>query len=432
MAQTLTPLQILAAARIRVKTLAPYMTAAVLGLIPREAKGLATMGVTDKGVLLWNPEWVSTLSADEVAWVLLHEASHLLRDHSGRCKRMCANHRLFNIAGDLEINDDLREMGAKLPNAIYPETFGEKPGGIAEVYYRSLYQQAQKQGGDGEEGDEGSEGEGQSGGDGKDTPKAAGGWCGSGGGRPVPGEPKDGEGGKGQTRSAADLQRIRLQVAKAVKEHVSRKGQGSVPLGLQVWADGLLVPSRVPWSKLLARALRAAVAYTTGSVDYTYGRPSRRQGAVGWGKGFPVMPTLRAPKPRVAVAVDTSGSMGQEEIVRAASEAAAILSATRAEVQFLACDAAVHTVTKLRNAKQLAGALRGGGGTSFVPIFEALGKMHDCPDTLVVLTDGGGDAPAFPPARITRTIWVLMGKHKCRPLFHDGSPGFGTFIEIDE
>lgn len=444
----LTPQNLLATGRIIAKQKAPYMASAIFALIPKEMPGLATMAVTERGVLLWDPEWLKTLTPDQVGWVLLHEASHLLRDHCKRCKTYAADPRLWNIAADAEINDDIREMHGNLPDgAIYPELLGCEKGGVAETYYGALRKQAQpKQGSEGSGEGQGEDGDGSGGGkgkggekeqqgkdskDGKDgKPSPAGGWCGSGAGRKVPGEPEDGTGG-GPGRSHADLQRVRLQVAEAVRAE-SAKGQGNVPAGLRVWADGLLKPAKVPWRQLLARAIRGALAYQAGSVDYSYSRPARRQGAVGWGRGMPVLPTLRGPRPRVAVAIDTSGSMGRGEIERAASECAGILKATAADVALLACDAAVHTVTQLRHPRELAQALKGGGGTSFVPIFQTIAAMRDAPGILVILTDGGGDAPATPPKNIDRVIWVLVGSHKCRPFFHDASPGFGTFVEVDE
>lgn len=423
MAIVLTPLQTMAAARIIARTKVPYFTAAILALVPREFPGLGTMAVTARGQLMWDPEWTGKHSPEQIAWVLVHEVQHLILDHDTRRKGLgildddAEKLERWNIAGDAEINDGIREMGGKLPDGcIYPERFGANAGGIAEVYYNMLRQLASGGG---------------SGGSAGEKPDAGCGWCGSGAGRPVPQEPKDGSAISGGQRSPADLERVRRQVAEAIRDHVASKGRGSVPLGIQVWADQLCKPPKVPWRQLLARAIRAAGAYCAGSVDYSYSRSNRRQGAIGWGRGNPILPTLRAPKPRVAVAVDTSGSMGPDEITRAASEIAGILRSTQSEILFLACDAAVHEVQRLKNVAQLAGALRGGGGTSFVPIFEAIGEMRDAPNTLIVITDGDGDAPAACPPNISRVIWVLVGSRRHHPTFAGGGE-FGTFIEVDE
>ena len=96
----------------------------------------------------------------------------------------------------------------------------------------------------------------------------------------------------------------------------------------------------------------------TGAVDYTYRRPARRQSV------FPdvVQPTLRAPLPRIAVVVDTSGSMSDKMLSQALGEIKGMLQATGLNgVTVLPCDAQVHSVQTVFAAHQVR--LQGGGGT---------------------------------------------------------------------
>jgi len=196
----------------------------------------------------------------------------------------------------------------------------------------------------------------------------------------------------------------------------------------------MLKPSKIKWEQKLARAIRGAVAWTSGKSDYSYSRPSRRQSLVGFGAGKPILSTLRSPTPRIAVGVDTSGSMGTEGITRAASEIACILKAVRAEVEFIACDCKVHEQKKLRGIKDLEGAFKGGGGTSFVPAFEAVAAMKPVPNIFIFITDGQGDAPVDPPKGV-KVIWVLVGGSGCKPCAGSwGGPEvtYGEFITVDE
>jgi len=123
----------LAAGRIKARQKVPFLSHAIMSMVPKEAPGLNTMGVTKNWMLLWDPEWLLTLTLDEVAAVLVHEVSHLLRDHAGRCAAMAADHSLWNIAADMEINDDIALMQMPLPKgAVYPKTCGCKDGEVAE------------------------------------------------------------------------------------------------------------------------------------------------------------------------------------------------------------------------------------------------------------------------------------------------------------
>jgi predicted metal-dependent peptidase len=433
----------LAAGRLMCKGRAPYLATAIDALVPQELEGLGTVGVTDRGVLLWDPAVVSGWSVDEISGVMEHEVWHVLRDHAGRCKKMAAEPHLFNIAGDMEINDDLKAAGVKLPkfkedksktadSAVYP--------GLFEEYYQALRQQAQDQteagkgkpgdqkgSSEGQEGAGGDEGEGEGpSGQGDGSPRVGGGWCGSAAGRALPNEPKSegAAGGQADGRTEGELASIRQQTAEAIQAHAA-KGQGRLPDSALRWAQEALKPPKVPWGQKLARMARGCVAFRAGSQDYHYGRPSRRQSAVGFGLGRAVLPAMRQPIPEVLVVVDTSGSMGTSEMDRALSETNAILKATSANVSFMACDAEVHSLQPIRRWQDALKLLKGGGGTDFRPVFEAMEKMPRTPDVMVFVTDGCGPAPELPPVKTT-VIWLLVGPYR------QPAAKWGMTIEVDE
>ena len=214
-------------------------------------------------------------------------------------------------------------------------------------------------------------------------------------------------------RSEAEVARIRKQVAEDIKQEAT-KSRGTVPAGWARWADEQLSPPKVPWRQKLARQARAAVQFQKGMVDYTYSRPSRRQASHGYGIGKPILPTLHAPVPRVAVGVDTSGSMGQHELDQALRETNGVLMAVGAEVEFVACDAEVHVQKKVRNWKDVRANLKGGGGTDFRPVFEAFDKAKPRPDIVIFVTDGYGPAPVEAPANM-KVIWLLVGGNEQAP-----------------
>jgi hypothetical protein len=86
-----------------------------------------------------SPRW----DVKELAGVLYHEVTHLLRAHHERFEH--ADRETANVSADIEINDDIRAEGVQLPEgALYPETFGFPEGLLAEEYY-SLFQQQQGQ-----------------------------------------------------------------------------------------------------------------------------------------------------------------------------------------------------------------------------------------------------------------------------------------------
>jgi predicted metal-dependent peptidase len=264
-------------------------------------------------------------------------------------------------------------------------------------------------------------------------PAAGAGWCGSGGGKKVPGEPdskgkgnadkKDGEGKSSGGRTEIEIARVKRQVAEAIQK--AAKGRGTIPGGWARWANDQLQPAKVRWQDKLARMTRGSLAYRPGVVDFHYTRPSRRQGGLGFGPGVPILPAYRAPVPQVAFITDTSGSMGTSELQRCAAEGAAVLKATGANINFIAVDAEVHACKSVKTWQEMVSLFKGGGGTNLTPAFDAVAKLKQKPDLIIFATDGGGPVPPTPPKGI-RTIWLLVGKHRVKPC------QWGEVVEVDD
>lgn len=420
--------------------LAPYFGALLRGLVRRETPGLGTMGVTKDGLLLWDPDFVDTLATEELAIVLLHEVMHCALKHHDRFSAMgivpeatpdvTAKAYLANIAGDLAINQELVKMARIPAGGLMPEHFKLPNGLTMEEYYRRLLQEAQKQPksggkpGSGQPGGQGQQGQSQSGQDkdqgrsgsgqgqaGKLGSKVGKGWCGSCAGHPLPGEPAAKGDGKPdpEARSEAEMERFRKQSAEAVRE-MSSRNRGLVPDGLQRWADEILAPPRIPWREKLARLVRGAVAYRSGAVDLTWSRPSRRQAGVGFGPGRPIVPALHAPVPSVAVALDTSGSMGSDLLAAALSEIQGVLAAVNAQITFVVCDAAVHGVKPIKSIVEAAKMMKGGGGTYLEPAIKAISELKkNKPNVVIVMTDGYCDDP---PNYGLELVWCLVNGNK--------------------
>jgi predicted metal-dependent peptidase len=127
-----------------------------------------------------------------------------------------------------------------------------------------------------------------------------------------------------------------------------------------------------------------------------------------------VLPSLRRPVPTVAIVIDTSGSMGDEELTAALAEVAGVLRGVGIRgnrVTVLSCDAAVHLAQRISQAEQIE--LHGGGGTDMRVGIEAALALPQRPDVIVVLTDGGTPWPDHPPA--VRVVAGLIGAHAAMP-----------------
>ena len=145
------------AMRLKAVSMAPYLSTALWSMHPVCRPGLrggdkGGMAVDKYWRLYYDPTVFDVWTIDECAAVLLHEVWHLLRDHVGRAGKMGltpedysiesqAKHKVWNLAADCEINDDLREEKTGLPEGLlYPDdSFGFENNLMAEIYFDLLW-----------------------------------------------------------------------------------------------------------------------------------------------------------------------------------------------------------------------------------------------------------------------------------------------------
>ena len=189
-----------------------------------------------------------------------------------------------------------------------------------------------------------------------------------------------------------DLDRALLKraVAAAVSDHRKHHGAGSVPAGLARWAEQTLRP-KVDWRQQLSAALRSSAHHKTGTADYTWQRPSRRQQP----QDAVLRPAMTRPVPAITVVVDTSGSMSQSELDRALTETSAIIATVVPgdSVRVLSVDTDIHSDQHIHNTNQIR--LKGAGGTNMAAGIEAAAETR--PDAIVVITDGWTPWPRTRP-----------------------------------
>jgi predicted metal-dependent peptidase len=390
----------LRAARFRALQEWPYFATAMCSMSFYQVKGMGTIGVDKYWRVVYDPETIKSWHIDELRGALYHEVGHNLRDHAGRQSDIKADHQLFNVAGDLEINDDAKADGAKLPSfALYPSTYGYADNLTAEKYYELLMNDPKVkkvstkcQSGQGDGGDKDGDGKGKGDGEGQIT---AGG-CGScAGGIDKHKLPDD-----GNMLDEGEREAITRDTARRIEEHA--KQQGNVPAGWKRWAEQKL-KSKVNYKDLLRAAIRGTVT-VPGKQNFSWQRPARRQAAY----GNILMPTMRSVVPRVGMLVDTSGSMSDSMLSQALAEIDGVLQTLgRSEIIVAACDAAVHSTQKVMSAAQVE--LHGGGGTDMTEGIMYMDRMRPRIDTLIVVTDGYTGWPTEHPQCNLLLVMVAGG-----------------------
>ena len=364
----------------------PYIAHALYALVPVACDEVPRMTADEAWRIYVNPSWLASASIPEIGAELMHMCWHLLHDHAGRARDLgvdAASAASWHQAADAALFGTLApdRLAGSLPS---PVSLGLPADRSAEEYYATLSGLPAGDGGSGEPQD------------------PACGSCSDGLSRgfELPPGLDVGEVGIDEARH------LRRLVAIAFREHITSRGTEAGDAWR--WSQEILEPV-VAWEPLLAGAVRRAVAWTNGHTHYTYNRPSRRQSAV----PSIILPGTRRPVPNVALVIDTSGSVDDGLLARALGEVDGALrgvGVSDASVTVLSCDAAVHTVERVRKARDAR--LGGGGGTDMRVGIGAAVDLRPRPDVIVVFTDGYTPWPETPPAGCAVIVAVL-----CRPQY---------------
>ena len=391
----------LAAARTRLIMERPFLGALVMHLPLKPGGDWCTTTGTDAQAFYFNPAFIENLNLAQTQFVLAHEAMHCAMGHPHR-----RNHRVkrrWDVACDHAVNLILIEEGMKPPlhgiladqnfmtlsaEEIYPLIPEDTP---EESFDQHLFDSDDEAGASPDESQR------------QDNPDA-----GESGVQGLEGqseaEEKEGSGSQASQKPNELSSSEREELAEQWKNRLAAAAQaarqaGKLSQSMMRWVDGLLAPS-LPWRALLARFFAV-----NQRDDYSWRRPSRREGDA-------LLPRLSSEGIEVVAAIDTSGSIGDDELRQFVSELDALKGQVRARVTLLACDNHIAENAPWEfepwDTMELPAGIAGGGGTDFRPVFDWVEHENRSPNMLVYFTDAEGDFPKTPPNY--PVIWLVKGK----------------------
>ena len=211
-------------------------------------------------------------------------------------------------------------------------------------------------------------------------------------------------------------QEMKDYIKQAICEsYTAAKNMGKMPAGMERIIVGYLKP-KVNWLQALRQKLRFGVSRRQPR-DTTWMVPNRR--FLGTQIVYPS--TIGPDSPKIAFAIDTSGSMSEDDLKQALSELEDIRKKFGARVYFMDCDAGVYGSRWLMPHEKLP-ALQGGGGTDFAPVFDHLIKKRIQPDYCCFFTDGYGNF-GDDPTKHFKVLWVITNQ--------EVQPPFGDVVRVN-
>ncbi|MDX6457436.1 MAG: hypothetical protein QOE55_1133 [Acidobacteriaceae bacterium] len=377
----------------------PFFGTLLFRLGAQARSSIATMA-TDGVSLYFNPQFVETLSAAEIAGTLAHEVMHpALQHHTRRGGR---NPRRWNMACDYAINPMLVDAGLTLPKDVLLDN--RFRGMSAERIYNLLEEEEQNQTSSSDSDSESQDDSAESGGGSNSSesssseenvnePRAPQTPGGIGQVLDAP-EPEDGEGDT-VAEQARDW-----QIAVEQAENVAKLA-GKLPAGVTRSLDAAQA-ARVDWRELLRRAWSETIP-----ADYSWTRPNRRHV---W-NGLYLPGVVCEGVGEICIAVDCSGSVSARQLGIFEAEVRSILEGQQPRlVHVLYFDTEVQKVESYQAGQPIRLTPVGGGGTDFRPCFRWLEERGITPQTLVFLTDLWGTFPSeVPPYPV---LWASTGKRE--------------------
>ena len=276
-----------------------------------------------------NPAFFMKQSPDQRVGLLVHECLHPALLHPLRCGTR--DHKRYNIAGDHVINLMLLARGFKLPANGYADPQYE--GMSTEQVYDLL-------------------------------PESSGEYdCDI----DVDTDPSE--------EMITEIQDIIIRAS--IQSQMQHDKPGTIPGEIQIFLDSLLKP-KLPWNRILQKYIQNLT-----KNDYSFRKPNRRF--------FPKyhLPSLFSEGLiDLAIAVDASGSVSDEEFKVFVSETNAILRMMKPEkITLVTFDTVIRVVDEVKNIHELSKVkFTGRGGTEIGPVLNWANTNK--PKLLLVFTDG--------------------------------------------
>ena len=311
----------------------------------------------------YNTKFVEKLSVKKLEFLFGHEILHCVLDHFGRVGSR--DRQLSNIAQDYAVNQILvdERIGDKISEVKI--CYDSKYRGKAwEEIYDELYEKAEKismpqllkELGDLldehiKEGDGAGEGD------------------------------KEGK-GKKPGMSKEEAQAIKDEIKQAMIQSAAAAGAGKTPAGIMRMIKNLTEP-KMDWRSLVRQEIQSIIRN-----DYSFTRPNRKSMHSG-----AILPGMKeATTIDVAISIDMSGSIGEEDATTFLSEVKGIMDQYedfKVNIWCFDTDIYNHQEITHDNAEDLLSyEPQGGGGTDFEANWEFMKEMGIAPKKFIMFTDG--------------------------------------------
>ena len=198
---------------------------------------------------------------------------------------------------------------------------------------------------------------------------------------------------------AEDAQAVVREFVNAAVDMMNEESRGLMPAHFMSQVELINKPPVLSWQAILKKY----VGTISANKRKTRMRLNRRQP-----ERFDLPGRVDDKVLKIAVAIDTSGSVDDHMIAQIFNEIFAILAKRKHEITVIECDAQVQRVYRVKNAGEIQKKVAGRGGTMFTPAIEYINNDKYFRDALLIyFTDGFGERE-IPKPKTYRNLWVVF------------------------
>jgi predicted metal-dependent peptidase len=355
----------LTTARVGLLLKAPFFGNMATRMRLIESSDWCPTAATNGRDFMYNTEFVKKLSVKKLEFLFAHEICHAIFDHFGRCGSR--DRMLANIAQDYAVNQILvdERIGEKITEVKI--CYDPKYRGMAwEEIYDELYEKAEKipmsqllaQLGDLLD-EHIKEEEGAGAGDDKT---------------------KDGKSKPSLSKEEAEA--LRQEIKEAMIQSAAAAGAGKTPAGIMRMIKSMTEP-KIDWRQLVQQEIQSIVRN-----DYSFQRVNRKSMHSG-----AILPGMKeATTIDVAISIDMSGSIGEEDATAFLSEIKGIMDQYEDfRINLWCFDTDIYnwkTITHDEAHELEEYVPEGGGGTDFEVNWTFMEENGIQPKKFIMFTDG--------------------------------------------
>ena len=380
----------LTTARIGLLLKAPFFGNMATRMRLIDASDWCPTAATNGRDFMYNKDFVTKLSVKKLEFLFAHEICHAVFDHFGRLGSR--DPRLANIAQDYAVNqilvderigDKITEVDicydSKFRGMAWEEIYDELFGKLEKMSMEDLLKQL------GDMLDEHIKEE------------------------DAPGAGKDDKEGK-PTLTKAEAEAIRQEIKEAMIQSAAAAGAGKTPAGIQRMIKNMTEP-KVDWRQLVQQEIQSIVRN-----DYSFTRVNRKSMHSG-----AILPGMKeATTIDVAIAIDMSGSIGEEDASVFLGEIKGIMDQYEDfKINLWCFDTAIynHKTVTHDNAHDLEEYVpEGGGGTDFEANWTFMQENDIQPKKFIMFTDGY-PCGSWGDEDYCDTIFIVKGNTKAESPF---------------